>query len=422
MKKYALEESPVVCIGICTWNDERFISDAIKSALAQDYPNIKIMILDDASTDSTPEIIRSFQQKYPDTIEAIISAENHGIGWGRGFLKQRANTPFFAFLDGDDLYHPKRISTLMSVMLSRDVDVVIDMVREVYEDGSPAERIIFPDLNCRKDPHFTRILENMTVLASPLMNLQSMGDIDFDPDLRNSEDWDFWCRATLAGKRFAFVEEELAYYRRNPISITSMRRGIIPWHRKVLEKIPLNLVESVYRERNYSKEQIASVMGRQCLRRGKYEEALNWLEQNWCEDEAQDQKYFYGVALIYTGQSETAAKCWQEYVQSYTDDPGGFNNLAVAILGQDLIRLSGTIESNSIKRVIKQSIDCLQHALKIFPQYQDAGHNLSFLQNSLDTNEVNPFFNNASAESINTAGQVTESKLLVSETRILSRR
>ena len=50
---------PVVSIGVPVYNTERFIAGALDSLLAQSYPNYELLVMDDASTDSTPEIIAS---------------------------------------------------------------------------------------------------------------------------------------------------------------------------------------------------------------------------------------------------------------------------------------------------------------------------------------------------------------------------
>ena len=62
-----------------TYNNAEFVSDAILSVINQDYSNIQLVISDDASIDETPEIINSFQQKYPNKIIVNINKSNLGI-------------------------------------------------------------------------------------------------------------------------------------------------------------------------------------------------------------------------------------------------------------------------------------------------------------------------------------------------------
>ena len=57
------EHIPLVSIGLPVYNGERYLAEAIESLLAQDYQNIEIIICDNASIDTTPQICQQFQQK-----------------------------------------------------------------------------------------------------------------------------------------------------------------------------------------------------------------------------------------------------------------------------------------------------------------------------------------------------------------------
>jgi len=59
----AKQNLPKVTIMIATYNQERFIGEAIESAMAQDYPNLEIVVCDDCSTDRTYEIAKQDKQK-----------------------------------------------------------------------------------------------------------------------------------------------------------------------------------------------------------------------------------------------------------------------------------------------------------------------------------------------------------------------
>jgi len=91
--------APLVSVLIDTYNHERFIEEAVNSVLAQDFPasDREILVVDDGSTDRTPEILRRFEPQIrvlrkPNGGQA--SAFNHGIPECRGEI--------VAFLDGDD--------------------------------------------------------------------------------------------------------------------------------------------------------------------------------------------------------------------------------------------------------------------------------------------------------------------------------
>ncbi|MGA8409411.1 MAG: glycosyltransferase [Candidatus Acidiferrales bacterium] len=104
---------PLVTVLIDTYNHERFIEEAIVSVLEQDFPHgdTEILVVDDGSTDRTPEIVRKFEPRLrlirkPNGGQA--SAFNAGIPEARGEI--------VAFLDGDDWWAPTKLSRVMQAM------------------------------------------------------------------------------------------------------------------------------------------------------------------------------------------------------------------------------------------------------------------------------------------------------------------
>lgn len=94
-----------VIIGITTYNLENYIEQALKSILEQktDF-EYKIIIADDASTDSTIDIIHNYQRKYPDKIELLLAESNMGSLANSNRIFEKLNCEYFSFLDGDDYW------------------------------------------------------------------------------------------------------------------------------------------------------------------------------------------------------------------------------------------------------------------------------------------------------------------------------
>src|ERR1700745_2899703 len=104
---------PAATILIDTYNHERFIEEAIVSALEQDFPRAEtdILVVDDGSTDRTPEIVRKFQphvRLLQKTNGGQASAFNTGIPEARGEI--------VAFLDGDDWWVKEKVSTVVEYL------------------------------------------------------------------------------------------------------------------------------------------------------------------------------------------------------------------------------------------------------------------------------------------------------------------
>ena len=125
---------PFVSILIDTYNHERFISEAVESVLAQDYPadDREILVVDDGSTDQTPQILR----KFASCIRVLrknnggqASAFNHGIPECRGEI--------ISFLDGDDWWASNKLTRVMEALSAEpDIGIVGHGIVNVQRDGS----------------------------------------------------------------------------------------------------------------------------------------------------------------------------------------------------------------------------------------------------------------------------------------------
>ena len=105
-----------VTVLIDTYNHERFIEEAIVSVLEQDFPASKteILVVDDGSTDRTPEIVGKFAPKI-----RYLRKENGGQASAFNFGIPQAQGEIIAFLDGDDWWERRKLSTVVEVLSSR---------------------------------------------------------------------------------------------------------------------------------------------------------------------------------------------------------------------------------------------------------------------------------------------------------------
>ena len=121
-------DKPLVSINCTTYNHERYIADALDGFLIQktDFP-IEILVHDDASTDRTPEIIRSYEERYSNIIKPIYQKVNQ---YSQGkkpsvFNFERAQGEYIAMCEGDDYWtDEKKLQTQVS-FLEANPDYVI---------------------------------------------------------------------------------------------------------------------------------------------------------------------------------------------------------------------------------------------------------------------------------------------------------
>ena len=99
---------PLVTVLCCTYNHEPWIAEALEGFVAQEAPfGIEVLVHDDASTDSTPDIIRDYAARYPDLIRPILETENkmsRGINISRDIVTPLIRGKYVALCEGDDFW------------------------------------------------------------------------------------------------------------------------------------------------------------------------------------------------------------------------------------------------------------------------------------------------------------------------------
>jgi len=122
-----------VSVLIDTFNHERFITEAVSSVLAQDVPSPdrEILVVDDGSTDRTPELLRKFEPHI-----RILRKPNGGQGSAFNFAIPQCQGQIVAFLDGDDWWAPNKLSKVIEAFASNpSVGLVGHSVTEVLSTG-----------------------------------------------------------------------------------------------------------------------------------------------------------------------------------------------------------------------------------------------------------------------------------------------
>jgi len=113
---------PLLSVLIDTYNHERFIEQAVASVLEQDFPmdDTEILVVDDGSTDKTPEILRKFEPRI-----RILHKQNGGQASAFNLAIPQCKGEVIAFLDGDDWWTKDKLRTIIPIFESQhDIGVV----------------------------------------------------------------------------------------------------------------------------------------------------------------------------------------------------------------------------------------------------------------------------------------------------------
>lgn len=120
------KETPLITIVLTSFNAANFIERAIASAFAQDWPNTEVVIIDDASTDGSVEVIRRCIAGCSNA-RLIVHSENHGAAAARNTALKELKGDYVAFFDGDDESLPNRLRCQYERLVSYEKDELANL-------------------------------------------------------------------------------------------------------------------------------------------------------------------------------------------------------------------------------------------------------------------------------------------------------
>src|SRR6267142_3353646 len=128
---------PLVSIVTPTFNQAAFLCETIESVLTQDYPNIEYLVIDDGSTDETPEILSGYTGRVAwESQTNIGQTATINKGW------ERSRGEIITWLNSDDTYLPGAVSKAVDYFQKHPgVDIVYGDTLLTKADGSPIERM-----------------------------------------------------------------------------------------------------------------------------------------------------------------------------------------------------------------------------------------------------------------------------------------
>lgn len=223
--------STTLTIGITSYNARQSVLKALDSALSQSFPADEIIVVDDASTDGTREVLEQAVKGYDgDFVRLIFLPENKGVAAARNRLIKEARGEFLAFFDDDDVSHPERCASQIACIESYEASYVSDgapvichTAREQrYPDGTVRIERTMGEVENSVAPNGTAVamrilrgdpLENAygsIATCSQMARVVTYRKLNgFDPAFRRGEDTEFNVRLARAGGHFVGIAEPL---------------------------------------------------------------------------------------------------------------------------------------------------------------------------------------------------------------------
>lgn len=207
--------APLVSVILPTYNRAHTLLRAINSVLNQDYRDIELIVVDDASTDGTPELLATITDP---RLRVIRYDRNKGVAGATNTGIQAAKGKLIAFQDSDDEWLDGKLSQQVRAFADAPGDCVCVYCIKIVYGRDPEFRRGRRRVACVPGPDEARLSGDLRALlwqrnvVSPqtaLCPAQAMRDLGgFDEKLRSDQDWDFFSRLAETGG-FAFVDAPL---------------------------------------------------------------------------------------------------------------------------------------------------------------------------------------------------------------------
>jgi glycosyltransferase involved in cell wall biosynthesis len=216
------EPVPIVSVIVPAFNMERYVAEAIESALAQTHPAVEIVVVNDGSTDRTAAAI----EPYLDRI-VYVEQENRGLAGARNTGIRASRGSLLALLDADDLWLPERLEQCVALfeaaphlgLVTSDAYLIEHDQRTVKRCYGDRRRHPFPSDENRQ---LHEIAERNFLFVSVVFRRELVDRYGaFDERFHRAEDYELWSRYLVRGVKAGYIDEPLGYYRRRPDSLSA---------------------------------------------------------------------------------------------------------------------------------------------------------------------------------------------------------
>lgn len=285
-------KTPLVSAIMAAYNGEKYIREAIESVFAQTYPNMELIVVDDGSTDSTDEILKS----YGDTL-TYVWQENQGPAAARDLAISHARGEFVANLDHDDVWlREKTTKQVETFRAAPELDVVFGLAETMDANGNTmrvagctpqgwhlrALDLPFAAYVCDGDVLARLVEENVIWHSTVMMRRRAFLEAGgYDAQLKGVDDYELWLRLAAGGCKFGVVGSVVYRSRSHPKRMSQDFESQSRRHMQVLDNFlagdtyPPQLRESAHR----ASAGMAKVLGDYAFARGDTKKARAYYRQ-----------------------------------------------------------------------------------------------------------------------------------------------
>lgn len=223
-----MTDTPLISVIMPAYNTANFIAEAIDSVIQQTWSHWELIIIDDASTDATVEVINSYTA-LDARVNLIKNKRNKGPGVSRNLGIEKAKGTFIAFLDSDDQWLPYKLETQVEFMHQYNLDMSFSSYYLLKENEEQPYAIV----------QAPEVLTYSKLLRSNYVgNLTGMYDVTktgkvFAPSIRKRQDWALWLTILKNKGETRSISRPLAVYRVRKESLSQNKTALIAYNYRI---------------------------------------------------------------------------------------------------------------------------------------------------------------------------------------------
>ena len=205
-----------VSIVLPVYNGEKYLSESVRSVLAQTWRNWELIIVNDCSTDHTLDICRDFQEKDP-RIRVVSNERNLKLPKTLNAGFALATGEYLTWTSDDNAYRPDALAEMVKALEEHPEAVMVYCDFSIIDsEGTETKRVYL------EEPEY--LVTNNICGACFLYTAKAAGEAgEYDPDLFLAEDYDYWIRLRALGK-LIHLDRDLYRYRMHGASLTETKK------------------------------------------------------------------------------------------------------------------------------------------------------------------------------------------------------
>lgn len=239
--------TPKISVVMPVYNAEKYLREAMDSILSQTYTDFEFIIIDDGSVDTSPEIVRSYDDA---RIRFYQNEHNMGVAATLNRGLDLAEGEYIARMDSDDISLPERFARQMEYMDAHPECIICGSNLILLEKGKDTTIFKYSerDAEIRADLIFNCAFAHPSVMFNAALICEH--NLRYDLSYEKAEDYELWSRALAYGRGYN-IQIPLLKYRKHEGQVTQTHKNVsqnavVRLHKKMLQELGATLNDNEF--------------------------------------------------------------------------------------------------------------------------------------------------------------------------------